>query len=75
VHRKRGRGVMEQVLRNQKTRELQGAARMHPGLRQTAKVAAHNAAVRAKRDVTKKEIEAGLEAAVASAGMLEGPGG
>ena len=64
VHRKKMRGVMESVLRNQKTRELQGAARMHPGLRQTAKVSARNAAVRARRDVAKKEVETQLENAV-----------
>ena len=68
VTRKRQRGVMESVLRNVKTREIQGAARMHPGLRQSAKVAAHNAAVRAKRDTTKKEVETRLEAAVVLAG-------
>ena len=67
VWRKPNRGVMERVLRNQKTRELQGAARMCPGLRQSNKVAAHNAAVRAKRAVTKKELEDGLVGAVALA--------
>ena len=65
VHRKKMRGVMENVIRNQKTRELQGAARMHPGLRQSHKISAHNAAVRAKRAVTKKEVETSLTDAVA----------
>ena len=65
VVRKRMRGVMENVLRNQKTRELQGAARMHPGMRQSLKISAHNVAVRAKRAVTKQETEAGLTSALA----------
>ena len=65
VQRKQLRGVMESVLRNQKTREIQQAARKHPSLRQTNKVAAHNKAVRERRECVKKETEKTVEYAVA----------
>ena len=67
VVRKQMRGVMENVLRNQKTRETQAAARSIPGLRQTRKVAAHNAAVRVNRERVKGETRSTLELAVAPA--------
>ena len=68
VTRKPMRGVMENVLRNQKTRELQAAARMHPSLHQTSKVEAHNKAVRATREKVKAENKAMLTKAVKDAG-------
>ena len=75
VVRKQMRGVMESVIRNQKTRELQAAARRHPGLLQSKKVAAHNAAVRARRESVKVENEKGYVGAIAgaSAGAIAGP--
>ena len=44
---------------------MQSAARKHPGLRQTKKVAAHNEAVRARREAVKVETRLTLEAEVA----------
>ena len=67
VDRRPQRGVMESVIRNQKSRELQAAARQHPGLRQSKKVAAHHAAVRARREVVKAENEKGYVGELAHA--------
>ena len=74
VH-KQMRGVMESVIRNQKTKELQAAARKHPGLLQSDKVAAHNAAIRARHEKVKVENEAGYvsELTRAGGGAIAGP--